>query len=228
MRYLLLIILLLGSQTFHFITANKIRAALIVTLTGNNTLSDYFEWSCRTIGASKRLIDMLVFHESNVKVRNLRCASNVKLIDLGDNGLAKVIVAKRNDLQHTVRTQMQQNLITVLKVVPQVLVEVKPMLGTILEEYLRDYTHWSYTDPDIIWGNIVDWIEVKDLERFDYVTIAKTGDAGRLFLCGQVCKYVPLLPLAISPFPCCIFVPFSYESSIKLPDLLKYPAQLNI
>jgi hypothetical protein len=40
------------------------------------------------------MFDMLVFHEGNSKVQELQCASNVKLIDLGDNGLSKVIVQK--------------------------------------------------------------------------------------------------------------------------------------
>ncbi len=71
---------------------------------------------------------------------------------------------------------------------PRYLVEIKPLLGTMFQKYLTPYSHWSYTDPDIIWANLADWVEVKDLERFHIVTFAKNMDAGRLFLRGQVCN----------------------------------------
>ena len=33
------------------------------------------------------------------------------------------------------------------------LVEMKPLFGSMLSHYLKPYSHWSYTDPDILWGN---------------------------------------------------------------------------
>eukprot|EP01032_Pedospumella_encystans_P022017 gene22017-24962_t len=169
--------------------AAGVRGALIVTIAGNHKLSEYFEWSCKTIGASKDRFDMLVFHESNSKLMSLNCASNVKLINLGENGLSKAIIAKVLDettSNESVKGRMTMMLNDIITYGPRYLVEVKPMLGDLFREHLTEYSHWSYTDPDIIWGNLSDWIEEKDLERFEIVTFAKNNDAGRLFLRGQL------------------------------------------
>jgi len=169
--------------------ADGVRGALIVTIAGNHKLSDYFEWSCKTIGASKDRFDMLVFHETNSKLTSLKCASNVKLIDLGENGLSKAIISKILDgatSNEAVKGRMTMMLNDILTHGPRYLVEIKPMLGDLFREHLTSYSHWSYTDPDIVWGNLSDWVEEKDLKRFEIVTIAKNNDAGRLFLRGQV------------------------------------------
>src|SRR5690554_6368551 len=71
---------------------SKARAALVVTLAGDHKLTEYFEWSCRTIGASSSLFDMLIFHEANVKLQNVTCADNVKLIAWGVYGMSRHIV----------------------------------------------------------------------------------------------------------------------------------------
>jgi hypothetical protein len=165
------------------------RVALVVTLAGDHKLAEYFEWSCRTIGASRVLFDMLVVHESNRKLAGLSCASNVKLVDVGVNGLSKLLIAKLlsgSDHEESLKGRMSMMLNDILLHSPRYLVEIKPMLGAILQEHLSPYSHWSYTDPDIIWGNLGDWVEPEDLGRFDIVSFAKTMDAGRLFIRGQV------------------------------------------
>ena len=132
---------------------------------------------------------MLVFHETNSKLMSLKCASNVKLIDLGENGLSKAIISKILDgatSNEAVKGRMTMMLNDILTHGPRYLVEIKPMLGNLFRDHLTSYSHWSYTDPDIIWGNLSDWVEEKDLKRFEIVTIAKNNDAGRLFLRGQV------------------------------------------
>ena len=67
----------------------------------------------------------------------------------------------------------------------------------------------SYTDPDILWGRLSDWVDQSDLNQFELVTfgkylikcltsniwylvkiIAKNLDSGRLFLRGQVTKII--------------------------------------
>mmetsp|Transcript_16440 Transcript_16440/g.35958 ORF Transcript_16440/g.35958 Transcript_16440/m.35958 type:complete len:327 (+) Transcript_16440:83-1063(+) len=170
-------------------TDRPVRAALLVTLAGDHKLSDYFEWSCKTIGASSELFDMLVFHESNKRVAELQCAPNVKMIDIGPSGLSKLIIGhifQGFKGEQQVKDRMTEMLRDVLLHGPRYLVEYKPMLGSLLAQHLGEYSHWSYTDPDIIWGNLSDWVEVADLQRFSYITYAKNMDAGRLFLRGQL------------------------------------------
>ncbi len=135
--------------------------ALIVTLAGRDKLSSYFEWSCRSIGVSSSVIDMLVFHESNRHVQHLKCASNVKFIDLGENGLATLVVNEMlttyeiNTHENSNNEELQRELVhmvsMVIAAIPRYLIEVKPMTGALFQDWLFPYSHWSYTDPDIIW-----------------------------------------------------------------------------
>lgn len=177
-------ILLVAAEIEH----RKTRGAVLVTLAGNHKLADYFEWNCKTFGSSSDLFDMLVFHESNLKVLELKCAKNVKFVDLGNNGLSKLLIDKilGSASNASVKGRMSMMLNDILLHGPRYLVEIKPMMGDLFREHLTQYTHWSYTDPDIIWGNLADWVDEADLKRFDVVTYAKNFDAGRLFIRGQV------------------------------------------
>ena len=199
------------------------RGAIIITLAGSKKLSSYFEWSCRTFGNSLELYDMLVFHESNEKLLELKCASNVKFIDLGENGLSKLISYKvmNTTIANIAKyTDLYQVVSEVLHHIPRLLVNIKPMSGYLFSEWLQNgvnsenehgnesenaittlvtnpntantantaipyYSHWTYSDPDIIWGNLHDWIDRQDLTDFDIISLAKTLDAGRLFVRGQ-------------------------------------------
>ncbi|RYH05299.1 hypothetical protein EON65_45110 [archaeon] len=166
----------------------RLRLALVVTLAGNRKLADYFEWSCRSIQISADLVDMLVFHENNQKLRNVSCASNVKFINLGEKGIADTIskLIVFNETNDSVQRELSMVINNVLIHMPRYLVEVKPMTGSLFKSYLSGYSHWSYTDPDIIWGDLRDWIDLKDLRQFDVVSFAKNWDAGKLYLRGQM------------------------------------------
>jgi len=168
-----------------------VRGAIIITIAGGLKLADYFQWSCRTIQSSIQLFDMLVFHEGNAKLKEISpiCASNVKFINLGENGLSKLIVDTVIGNQTSIESKdkLVYMLSDIIVHIPRYLVEVKPMSGILFSEWLTDYTHWTYSDPDIVWGNLADWIEVSDLNEFDVLTVAKIFDASRLFIRGQVC-----------------------------------------
>lgn len=133
---------------------------------------------------------MLVFHEGNAALKDMTCAKNVKFIDLGENGLAKSVV---NQVVGGVSGEESRGDLTtllsdVILHIPRYLVEIKPLSGLIFKEFLASYTHWTYTDPDIVWGNLTDWIEVSDLQKYQVITVSKIFDAGRLFIRGQVRK----------------------------------------
>lgn len=116
------------------------RAALIVTLAGTHKLSEYFEWSCRSIGASAASYDMLVFHEGNSRLALMKCAKNVKFIDLGANGLSRVVVdeiTRGTNASETSRVGLIALLSGVVTHIPRYLVEPKPLLGSALRDYLQ-------------------------------------------------------------------------------------------
>ena len=88
----------------HAITnIDTTKVAILITIAGKNKLSQYFEWGCKSIGHSKAYFDMLIFHEGNSeinsKIDDNVCASNVKFINLGENGISKnaVSLIMKND-----------------------------------------------------------------------------------------------------------------------------------
>lgn len=60
----------------------------------------------------------------------------------------------------------------------------KPTHGVVFAEYLTRYSHWSYTDIDMLIGDLPLHIEREELEQFDIFTY-HFGDVFRLYLRGQ-------------------------------------------
>merc|ERR1712238_149628 len=63
-------------------------------------------------------------------------------------------------------------------------VEFKPALGHIFRQYLEGYTHWGYSDLDIMFGDLERWITPDELIDYDIVTYG-FGDQHRVYLRGQ-------------------------------------------
>jgi len=172
-------------------TTTNIKCAIIVTLVGNY-LKEYFEWSCRTIQLSSNKYDMLIFHEDNQLLNKVSCGTNVKFINLGKNGFANIIVREiyrdmlGNRLIDPPIIKTMIDLVSkVIEKIPRYMVEIKPISGSLFSNYLKEYSHWSYTDADILWGNLNNWLNIDDLINYDIITVAKLHDAGRLFMRGQ-------------------------------------------
>jgi hypothetical protein len=184
----LLLVSLLVMGQLDAVGADDVKAAIVITLAGDTKLSEYFEWSCRSMANVGSVFEMIVFHENNAKVKQLRCPSNVKIIDLGPKGMSKIIsyrVMEVSESEVDKYKELHEAVADVLQHVPRLLIEIKPMMGHIFAEHLAGYTHWTYSDPDIIWGNLDKWLTVEDMQHFDVITLAKTLDAGRLFIRGQ-------------------------------------------
>ena len=175
-----------SSMTITNASNINVKGAIVVTLVGNY-LKEYFEWSCRSIQLSSSSYDMLIFHEDNRLLEKVHCGTNVKFINIGKKGFASIIVKEiyKGDGSSSDINSMIDLVANVIDNVPRYMVEIKPMTGSLFARYLKDYSHWSYTDADIIWGNLDDWLQTDDLNSFDIITIAKTYDAGRLFMRGQ-------------------------------------------
>eukprot|EP01041_Mallomonas_annulata_P000336 gene336-603_t len=169
------------------------RIALVVTIAGSQKLVDYFEWSCRSLAESSPLIDMLVFHEGNSRIHKITCPKNVHFIDLKENGLSRLIVShimEGSSSNNSTLDDVTELLSHVVAHIPRYLVEIKPMTGSLFAKWLRPYSHWSYTDPDIIWGNMADWLDAVEMKKYDVITFSKLSDAGRLFVRGQFALHV--------------------------------------
>jgi hypothetical protein len=49
---------------------------------------------------------------------------------------------------------------------PYIMVEFKPALGHIFAEYLKGYSHWGYSDLDILFGDLPRFITQDELTDF--------------------------------------------------------------
>jgi len=73
---------------------------------------------------------------------------------------------------------------SVFALAPSTLAEFKPAWGHVFGEFLLDtFTHWTYTDTDVVFGDLDAYLNFDDA---DVETWAYDGDAGRLFLRGQM------------------------------------------
>jgi len=68
---------------------------------------------------------------------------------------------------------------------PGSLVMFKPAMGHIFQEYLVNYTHWTYCDADQLFGHLPRLVTQDELDGFDIVTYTFEGDVARFHLRGQ-------------------------------------------
>jgi hypothetical protein len=168
-----------------------IRGAVVITLAGQDRLAEYFRWSCLSIEASQEMFDMLVFHEANEKLKNLRCGKNVIFYDVGVDGLSKRFLdaisgdSGSGDSTNSAHVELGSLLARMIRLIPRILVEIKPLTGIMFHNELKPYSHWTYSDPDIIWGNLSLWLDFYDIASYEVITGGKYMDSGRLFLRGQ-------------------------------------------
>jgi hypothetical protein len=184
------------------------RIAILLPYTTPNDLSvasilSYFTLFCYGAAGAADRIDFFVFHtgilsSSSSNISNSlfqQCPPNVIFIDLQSHaGLAKYllrVVDRKYDVGSTVPHQAVMKydelldlVASYIKVNPYGLVEFKPALGHIFSEYIANYTHWGYSDFDIMFGDVNRWITADELNDFDIVTYT-FGDQQRLYLRGQ-------------------------------------------
>jgi hypothetical protein len=120
----------------------------------------------------------------NVKFINLQNVTHMALL------LSRVVVEAQdsspNDI--TITTSRQLSVVSwmekFLPLFPYLLVEYKPAYGHIFQKYLTSYSHWGYSDFDIVWGDVSRWITQEELQDFDIVTYG-FGDQDRVYVRGQ-------------------------------------------
>ena len=67
---------------------------------------------------------------------------------------------------------------------PRLVAEYKPAFGAIFSQYLINYTHWGYSDLDVILGDVAAFISRSELTDYHIVTYS-FGDSDALYLRGQ-------------------------------------------
>lgn len=149
----------------------------------------YFLSSCRRSGF---LVDWLIFHEDAQLPGAEEVPPNVIFHNLGKEGLARLfgtmIAAALGAAANAPASKLIQLFKLAFSEFSYIVTEYKPTHGVVFANYLQAYSHWSYTDIDILSGDFAQHIELAELRDFDIFTY-HFGDVFRLYLRGQFCAH---------------------------------------
>lgn len=149
----------------------------------------YFLSSCRRSGF---LVDWLIFHEDAQLPAAEEVPPNVIFHNLGKDGLANLFGTKIAATLGSAANAPASKLIQLFKLAfsefSYIVTEYKPTHGVVFADYLQAYSHWSYTDIDILSGDFAQHIELAELRDYDIFTY-HFGDVFRLYLRGQFCAH---------------------------------------
>lgn len=177
------------------------RIAIVIPFVADSsgTFPPYFPIFLTSAAGSAELFDFLIFY-SGVKphfVDSLAVPGNVKLIDMKKSSklafliMQRLLYHKLNAEEHDPafldKEKFHELVVTYTRHIttfPYSLVEIKGAMGFIFEYFLVDYSHWGYSDLDVVFGDLPRWVTKDELEVYDIVTYG-FGDQDRVYLRGQ-------------------------------------------
>ena len=180
---------------------------------GPEQVPTFLNLFCQGARAAADVADFLIVHNGVLSLDDLEfpaCQKNVALINLqstqamAERLLRVLHVRRKQNLKRNNGEQGEQEhdekeqdedwripkdrllgLLTAhLRVYPYTLVEYKPAYGYIFQDFLEGYTHWGYTDMDMMYGDLGRHIEASEWTDYDIVTFG-FGDQQRLYVKGQ-------------------------------------------
>mmetsp|Transcript_11465 Transcript_11465/g.31687 ORF Transcript_11465/g.31687 Transcript_11465/m.31687 type:complete len:918 (-) Transcript_11465:2633-5386(-) len=169
------------------------RLAVVLPFVGDSpdSVPSYLNLFCRGARAASDVADFFLVHNGILAdaEKLTFCHSNVILINLKSTQamaerLIRVLNGKDEETWVIPREGLVKILTTYLNLYPYMLVEFKPSYGAIFEDLLEDYSHWAYSDLDIVFGDLGRHIEESEWTDYDIVTWG-FGDQKRLYLKGQ-------------------------------------------
>ena len=196
--FILLVIFMLCKPRKRAHRGNHRIAIIIPYLsTSSQMLPPYFPIFLQTAKGSESIIDFLIFHngqlspfidEKESTIQGFDIPDNTKFIDLTSmdkfTGYFLRVLDERMQKDSDSREHLLKIISRVLRQNPYSLVEFKPAMGHIFEEFIEEYDHWGYSDFDIAFGDLPRWITNDELENYDIVTYSY-GDQNRVYLRGQ-------------------------------------------
>jgi len=163
----------------------RLRLALTLPWVGS-TFPSWFPYFLASTNRSSYLVDWLIFHEEARLPPAGEVPPNVLFFDLGRGGLGSLFGLKlASALGATNKLTRYMNLFrAAFRDFAYIITEYKPTHGTVFADYLAGYSHWSYTDSDVLVGDLPLHLSLEELTEYDVVTY-HFGDAFRLYLRGQ-------------------------------------------
>jgi hypothetical protein len=141
----------------------------------------YLELFCTGAVGAATVADFLLVHNgvlAGVEASSGACgeAPNVKFINLGSTqAFTQLLVDKLLDqVEEADRKIPSRQFVPFLakhtSLFPYALVEYKPAYGHIFGDYIEDYSHWAYSDLDVLWGDLGRHLTTSDWTDFDLIT----------------------------------------------------------
>ena len=136
-----------------------VHAAILLPWVGGE-LPPHLSFTCHSMIGGARRATLLLFHEAAQRSsvpEACRIVGNVEVEELGDGGLAALHGRRLGLLSGSEPRGLTSRLARLFHASPSSLSEFKPAWGWVFGEYLEDYTHWTYTDADVVFGGLDDW-----------------------------------------------------------------------
>ena len=162
--------------------------AIIIPFVGDY-LPNYFDLFQLSASGSNQLADFLIFHTDveNIHIHAASAPPNVIFINIQTtHNLARLHtrIADQSELSATQLTDLENQIADGFHRRPYTLCQYKPAYGHIFHDYIKKYSHWAYSDLDMVFGDLPRWVTKEELTNFDIVTYSH-GDQDRAYLRGQ-------------------------------------------
>jgi len=107
---------------------------------------------------------------------------------VGKDGLGRLFGTRLSEALGIYDATLQHRMVQLFQIAfrefAYIVTEYKPTHGTVFADYLSTYSHWSYTDIDMLIGDLPLHVELDELASYDIFTY-HFGDVFRLYLRGQ-------------------------------------------
>ena len=142
-----------------FLGASPPRLAVIIPYIGPE-LPTWFPLFAASVGPSAAVADWFLFTAGTRLPSQTTSRSwlpaNLKFIDLGLDEMSHLHADALVDDSHMKR-RAAELFRSVLGLKPYNLVEFKPAAGHVFEKYLTNYSHWCFSDLDLVMGDLEAW-----------------------------------------------------------------------
>jgi hypothetical protein len=154
---------------------HKHRIAIIIPFVGEGpeSIPPYLELFCTSAAGSASLVDFLLIHNGILDgYHGDKCPNNVIFISLQtmhefSSTLVRVVdQVDESTVKLGSKEKLARALTKLIDSYPYIMVEFKPALGHIFAEYLKGYSHWGYSDLDILFGDLPRFITQDELTDF--------------------------------------------------------------
>ena len=174
-------------------SGTKRRLAILLPYLGLD-IPPYLSLFCLGAAGASSVADFIVPHNGILSEWPGRhdCPDNVIFIDLQTTDqmvelmVSRMLSQKPEELWAIPKKRLVALVSRHLESKPYSMVEYKAALGHIYEQYIptSKYSHWAYSDFDILFGDLERHISKDEWEDFDITTYGY-GDQDRLFVRGQ-------------------------------------------